>query len=164
MSKPLAAASFVSIMMLFSLCAVAQDSRDVLRAFGKLEAHIETGINYRDYTSELANANYELKLFFESGGDLSVAKALAKALEKHSLASALWQLKVSGGKWSEFVSPESTHGKSLLALYPAAAKQVQEGGAMIRNMLDIDYLLPFFWRDAAADVQAAKSLTKKRSP
>lgn len=66
---------------------------DVLKSFSKLQAHTETGINYRDYGSLVGDANFELQQYSaQPNASQTVVKELGEALGWYLVAKSIWDL------------------------------------------------------------------------
>ncbi len=150
----------IAMAILLAGCAVhAESARDVVKAFAKLDARTEIGINYRDYTAALGDVNFEFKSFQEGPESKrypEITRALGVALGRYTEAGMLWQLGVGGAKR---LYPGEEISKWITARYPDAAKSLGEGGATFSSggMSIID-VLPFFWKDAGENIEVAKKL------
>lgn len=118
----------------------------------RLDAQLETGINYRDYRALVGDANLELKLYAATKGGVQHPQAVANfrsALLQHELAGTLWQRKLQGGSWA-WIQPGEPMYQGLVTSYPAATKELQDGGATSPSgRLDIEFLLPLIWERAS---------------
>ena len=71
-----------------------QKANDALLALKKLDARIETGISYSDYSGALGEVNYSVKQFLESDKSTSVpefSNSLRNAMKWHSAATQIWR-------------------------------------------------------------------------
>jgi hypothetical protein len=71
-----------------------QKAKDAVLILQKLNARVETGISYRDYSAALGEANFPAKQFLEGG------HADANAVFSQSLRNAIKWYKAAGGIWS----------------------------------------------------------------
>lgn len=150
------------LLVLASSVANAQSTtKDVLRAFGKLESKVETGVNLRDYGDALADANFEYKEYMSSPDAKlhpAIADSLGKAISCYMLANAYWDASLSGN---------STMGRpdAFLARYPAADADWDHGGIIYgkydgRPLYHYTHMLPFLWRDASANIDSARQMKR----
>lgn len=149
------------LALVFSSSCAGQSADDVMRAFKRLEAHIETGISYRDYGPAVGDVNFELKMFRESPegqANSELVKALSRALLRYVEAEILWGMKVDG---TASLFATSDFGKDFVAKYPDAAKRTDAGGAALPDgSLSVQRMMGFIWRDAAAEVARAATLPR----
>ena len=74
-----------------------QSAQSALNAVKKLEARVEVGVNYADYSRAVGEAWGDVKIFIESADGKSVPEfslLLTKAIEDYKLASDIWQNKI----------------------------------------------------------------------
>jgi len=156
-----AVAIMFACLMMPGLCA-ADETKDVLRAFSKMEARVETGVNYRDYGNALRDLNFEFKSYEESpAADPLVKGHLSLAMARYKTAASMWSLKFAAFR-TLAIARGTELWLSTAASYPDAMRDWDRGGAVEPNTGDliIDLLLPFEWRAAAADIQAAKTASR----
>lgn len=153
----------VAALCLLPALVWGQSERDVFRAFDRLQARIEVGINLRDYTTALGDINYELKSFTEAAKtskERTISEALSTALNEHKMASSLWEYNIQMGSryGSAAIELDSTLGRSMAERYPDSIKPRDEGGALTgsKKHLDVEILRRFAWRAAQAHVTRAK--------
>lgn len=91
----------VSLFTFFSATAFAESTKEAIRALKKLEAKIEVGISYNDYSSALGGANFEVRMFLES----PEAKEIWKECKKLPI--------------ERYFKCNSEKGKQIIKLYPA---------------------------------------------
>jgi len=160
---------FVSCLLV-TFGATANETQDVLKAFSKMEARVETGMNFRDYSNAIGDLNFEFKSYLESSDpakEQEMKKVLTIAMVRYMEAGTLWGLHFSARM--EYLFPRTDLYKTVVAQYPDAAKDYNHGGAAIpgtvgeayTGALVIDMLLPMYWRDAATNVDAAKALAAR---
>ncbi|WP_341312021.1 hypothetical protein WN982_10865 [Paraburkholderia sp. IMGN_8] len=147
--------------LLLGAPAFAQSSRELQRAFMKIDAQIETGINYRVYNVLVGDANLELKLYAASKEGVQHPQAIASfksSLLQYAFAATLWERKLQGAGWNT-ISPTEPMYQGLLTSYPDATKSLKEGGAMFDDRtLSIEFLLPLIWQRAVEQSKLAMSL------
>lgn len=137
-------------LLALATTAAAAPPPDLARAFARIDARTETGVNYRDLSQLVGDANLELKMYaatpdaarHKEGLDL-----LAASVTVYSESVSLWGLKIKGAATSFYSTAPIFQGYAKR--YPKAVLPAENGGAMIGEGMHIDYLLPFLWRDAA---------------
>lgn len=143
-------------MLVFAGSAQAQSAKDAIRAFARMDAHIESGMNFTDFTRALGDVNFEFKQFLdgpEAASRPDVKARLGAALGHYATAAALWQAGLS--------SYGAIHSKelaaSLTSAYPGLAQSEHSGGATIQGGgLRVAKVLPIYWREASIEIAAAK--------
>lgn len=159
MKKLIGALLFVAASL-----ANAQSAHDTITAFSKLDAKIEIGMNFRDYSTAVGDLNFSYKEFAD-GRDAekfpTVKAKLGAALTRYVEANMIWG--------SNIGSDEALYHKDLVASitsrYPEAAESEHSGGATIvtGGGLRVRKLLPIYWRKASSEVMdAKKALSVKR--
>jgi hypothetical protein len=68
MKKLLLLAMALGLLVGLSSICYAQSAKEAVRALPKLQARVEAGISYRDYSPALGDALFEVKLFLQSPG------------------------------------------------------------------------------------------------
>ena len=77
-----------------------KDAQAVLEQLDKIRATVEIGINYKDYSSKLGDANYHFSNFIdkyqknERINKLNSYKAISNAIENYKAAMIFWNAKV----------------------------------------------------------------------
>lgn len=86
------ATSLLACTALLSPPAHAQNVADVLRAFRKLGADCEAGVNYTEYVRSMAEANSQLKIYADSnpGKPPGAILALRSAFDLYLEARDVW--------------------------------------------------------------------------
>lgn len=143
----------------FGAAADAQSSA-VARAFMKLDARTETGVNSTDYSALVGEANLELKLYDaspEGKAHPEAVRLFRAALLQHMTAQQLWRYKLmpTGSRYpTTSIQIDSDVGRAFAQEFPDAMKSVSDGGARLSpqaTAFHIDYMFSFYWR-AAADL------------
>lgn len=136
--------------------AQAQSAKEAIRAFARMDAHIESGMNFTDYTRALGDVNFEFKQFLdgpEADRRPEVKARLGAALGHYATAASLWQSSLSAGGAIHYKELNA----KLTAAYPELAQSVFAGGATIQGGgLLASKVLPIYWRQAADEIAAAK--------
>lgn len=136
-----------AVLFLWAGLAVAAPPPDLAKAFARIDARTETGVNFRDLSQLVGDANLELKMYMatpEASKHPAGVDLLKTSVARYTESTSLWNLKVGG---SRSISGQLAAG--YVQIYPKTAQQIRAGGAMIGNDMMIDYLLPFLWQDAA---------------
>jgi hypothetical protein len=91
MKRIVAAAALIAASM--SVQAADSLEEPVLRAFGRIKAHTQTGITLHDYTAALGEASMELEQYESApGAKRPVAEELGHALGYYLAAQSRWEL------------------------------------------------------------------------
>lgn len=97
---------FISLVVLGYGCTSKEtelykkDSQSVLEQLDKIRTAVEIGINYKDYSSKIGDANYHLSNFIdkyqknERINKLNSYKAISNAIENYKAAKTFWSAKV----------------------------------------------------------------------
>jgi hypothetical protein len=156
---------FSVILILISGIAYAQSAKEALRGLKKLEAKCQSGISYRDYSSSMGDAKFEVNLFQESkaaGKNQELTNCILRAMGHYINAGIYWDMKFSGHN----PTIDSILSKDLepiiLKQYPDADKDAHEGGARLslgnNNPIMVDFLLPIIWSEASKELNKASKL------
>ena len=87
---------FISVLLVCLVSVItnvhAQSIADVLKAFRKLEADTEAGVNYSEYARSMAEANAQLKTFADAnpGRPPAAILALRSAFDMYTKAKYIW--------------------------------------------------------------------------
>jgi hypothetical protein len=76
----------------------AQSAKEAVRALQKLQARIEIGISYRDYSPALGDAKFEVNLYMqgrEAKTKLELATSLSKVIDLYQAALDVWKYGVA---------------------------------------------------------------------
>ena len=99
---------FTIILMLFFTSTSFATEKDILKAFEKIKAATEVGVNYLDYNDLLTNVKVEINLFEREEGHNKVFSEKAnKCYTKYDLASFMWQLNNKSKSWGVSDTSES---------------------------------------------------------
>lgn len=151
----------VALLAGIATAAQAQSIQDAVKALAKLQARTETGINYRDFTMSLGEANFEIKSVRE-GPDAKkypdALKRLEVALLRYTESQLLWDLSI--GSYGNIYPKEAI--KIVTERYPDTGKPIEHGGATVAyGALSVSQVLPHYWREAATNIAEAKKLIAK---
>jgi len=129
MKKILLLLAMVIVVSMVSLsCQVGSDSKknaddkaekEAVRALQKLQARVEVGISYRDYTSALGDAKSEVNLFLQSPGAkkrLELSMAIEKAMRHYQTVTDVWKWKID--KHDSTIPVDYWLWEFLLKTYP----------------------------------------------
>jgi hypothetical protein len=103
MKKILLLLAMVIVVSMVSLsCQVGSDSKKnagdkAVRALQKLQARVEVGISYQDYTSALEDTKSEVNLFLQSPEAkkrLELTMTIEKAMRHYQAVTDVWKWKV----------------------------------------------------------------------
>lgn len=150
------------------------EARDAARALRAMEAKLETGLSYADYTRELAQLNVQVsaldELLEERGGD-GLRQQLAGIMKRYKDAGDLWGACVTTSDCPHsFInihleqSMAAYRANAVFNEFPAIKKPTDSGGALIRtgdageyNMAHYPTLLSVMWEDAKERGKAFRS-------
>lgn len=89
------------------------EAMSAIRALKKMKARVSSGISYREYSSPLAEARYEVDQFLQSPASSmipDVTKNISDAIDHYVFSGRVWAVKFAGGRpldgMSRFESPE----------------------------------------------------------
>ena len=128
-------------------------ARDALKSIRRLQAKVQTGISYRDYSPALADAKLEVSMFVESSSGKKFpefASLLSRAIGHYDVANNLWKIKFVE-RYAWLTDKEVT--RSLMAIYPEIAASKQE-----RVNLHIEETVMRIWGAASKDIDQATKL------
>ena len=143
---------FTGFCFIFTYAGLANagTEKDAITALKKLEARIEAGMSYRDYSPALGEAKFAVNMFLESAdakknADLtSLIKGIMTHYERFGFAfgERLNGAYIYIDRKPRFSSKELLDEalreqqlyKELLEQYPEAKKPVEEGGAIDRDV------------------------------
>jgi hypothetical protein len=128
-------------------------AKDALKSVRRLQAKVQTGISYRDYSPALADAKLEVTMFVESSSGKKlpeVAKLLSRAIGHYDIANSLWKIKFTE-RYAWLTDKDVT--KTLMAMYPEIAASKEE-----RVNLHIEESVMMIWKAASKDIDEATKL------
>jgi hypothetical protein len=150
------------------------EARDAARALRAMEAKLETGLSYADYTREVAQLNVQVsaldELLEERGGN-GLRQQLAGIMKRYKDAGDLWGACVTTSDCPHsFInirleqSMAAYRANAVFDEFPAIKKPADSGGALIRtgdageyNMAYYPTLLSVMWEDAKERGKAFRS-------
>jgi hypothetical protein len=128
-------------------------ARDALKSLRRLQAKVQTGISYRDYSPALADAKLDVSLFAESASAKKFpefANLISQAIKHYDIANGLWKIKFAE-RYAWLTDQDAT--QSLMAMYPEIARSKQTG-----VNLHIEESVMMIWRAASKDIEQATKL------
>jgi cell division protein FtsB len=153
-SKLLFILTFINISLFFPFSTFAQSPKEAVLALKKLQARVETGVSYRDYSPAVSEAKFAVKLYLdspESKDEPDLSTSLLKTIEHYQIANDLWGEKFSGRKPSDFVTPRVK--QAVFKIYPDAPD--------LGVATQYSHLLSFIWGKASLELNTANSLLSK---
>ena len=133
-------------------------AKPVMTALQKLRSRVDVGVSYRDYSTPLADADYEIKRFLKSpmaGQRGEFDQAISKALLAYFRAGLEWNTAVRyAGK---LINDEIIVGPDLLEQYPELSQFSRRGweGNMFASYKK---LLSVLWKAGGTEVDRADKL------
>ena len=162
--------AFILVIALFLPCIVLtshinaqniDNTDDIIQAFKKLEARLESGITYEEYLKMLGEINYQLKELRDFAFTFNASINKAPAIMSHStlcvilgnytLAGSCWHLCIKGIKQHKF--PNDERFLKSMNLY----KPVKDGGVLIKTekgtFVDSDAMRNCLWIEASKELR-----------
>lgn len=131
----------------------------------KLEARCNVGINYFEYTKELGEAWYSIRLFIENKNVvnlLNTKEHIIKAFEHYKFASSVWKFtalglhEVRSGFFYQGNKPEEAMINLIRETYPNAPKAEYD-------IYETNILLPYIWKQASEEIKKASDFLEKEN-
>jgi hypothetical protein len=176
-------------LTLTAITAFAQTAKEAIYGLKKLEARVEAGISYRDYSPALGEAKFPVNLYLESQeakNNPELASLIEKVMVHYEQAGFVFKEKIEGPyRYLDHVSSfqnkqkainEQNTYKSLIEQYPEANKFIEDGGALGRDksdqgkdinnlkygrVLNLNYLFPKILKKASIDLKDASMLLSR---
>ncbi|MBW2123193.1 MAG: hypothetical protein JRH07_15310 [Deltaproteobacteria bacterium] len=132
---------------------------EAVEALLVLDADYRSGISYQAYVDELENAKSRVESFMDSDEArkrLTLAHSIGNILIHYENVAELWSYKVNNG--AAYLSQEADAARSLLRIYPRAARPKENGGARgttdnQRQVLWIDPLISIMATEASKELK-----------
>ncbi len=157
----------ITLIIFMGLTGVAfgQSAKDAVKALKKLEAKTETGINYKDFATALADTKVEVESFVNSKQakrNPELSECLNKTLEHYMLTNKIMNERIqnlrmareTGNKYAEIDSDVidigSPLGKMLMRQYPRIKPH--------KGKYFIEILIPEIWKEASKELKKCDSL------
>ena len=133
-----------------------------IRSLKKIQARVEVGISYRDYSTTLGDVKFDVDEFLaspEAKDKLELANSIRKTLRHYIYAKGIWGLKISGQSSittdiNSISMPELREVvKTLLEDYPKIkdiAKVYKYSGG--KPCIMMDEVISFIWKEAAEEL------------
>jgi hypothetical protein len=141
-----------------------QSANDAIKALKKLEAKTETGINYKDFATALADTKVEVESFVNSKQAKKkpgLAECLNKTLGHYMLTNKIMNernfnrrmARESGNKYAELdsdvIKTDSPMGKMLMRQYPRIKPD--------KGMYFVEIVVPEIWKEASNELKKCDS-------
>ncbi|MEG0299401.1 MAG: hypothetical protein RR609_07470 [Aurantimicrobium sp.] len=150
------------------------EAKELVRAMRAIEAKVESGLAYREYSQEVGTLAVAIAAFDElqEGKNTSELQVQLKAvLTRHQQARELWGACVSSTDCSySFINMKADNNlplllaKEILVDLPAQNSPREQGGSLIKMDSDTEYfrvhypsLLSGLWSDAKAKSKAFRA-------
>jgi hypothetical protein len=157
----------ITLIIFMGLNGVAfgQSAKDAVKALKKLEAKTETGINYKDFATALADTKVEVESFVNSKQakrNPGLSECLNKTLEHYMLTNKIMNQRIqnlrmareTGDKFAEIdsdvIKTDSPLGKMLMRQYPRIEPH--------KGKYFIEILIPEIWNEASKELKKCDSL------
>lgn len=130
-------------------------SKEILRAFRKMEAKTQTGISYRNYPEPLSNLRFELTEFIRSSGgkyNQSFNSALISAMKHFEYAVNAWDFGISKGGGSRKIPLQYMSSE-----YYSEAEKYTEN-VFGSKYIKYDDLLSVIWGAASQEIKNAEKI------
>ncbi len=137
----------------------AQSAKDATRSLQKLQARVESSVDYKGYTEALSDAIFEIKLFLSSTDakdKQEFATSLNKTLEHYRMAGEIWNRSVQGPCQPTCVEEE----KKIAVLYPELDSQVKSGRVSVRELRKQAIQISFFKAEKELEIAVSLFLQK----
>ena len=157
--------SAVIAFMLMSIPAFAQSAKEAVMALKKMEARVQSGISYRDYSSALGEAKFPVNMFIESADAKKypeLAGSIQTVMKHYEYTGDIWNEKMArrpvtnmyvGMIQKGFVEINSDRGREIARLYP---ETLQSGQYYV-----MDSLFQQIWRTASNELKNATTTYAK---
>jgi hypothetical protein len=132
------------ISIMFSVPVYAQTAKEAVMGLKKLQARVQSGISYRDYSNAVADAKFPVNLYMESADAkkyTELTESMNKAMEHYEFAGVVWQDAFSNTAMRGSLTRPVEN--AIVKLYPQADKEIKDGGARSK-----DYGLNFLLKEA----------------
>jgi hypothetical protein len=111
--------------------SIPESAKNAVRALKKLEARIQAGISYRDYSPALGDAMFEVNMYNETDDAKELQDLTAsinKVIQHYEYAGVMWKLKfVMQGNALDL---DTSAAKEFFKSYPDANKVYEKGGVL----------------------------------
>jgi len=155
--KKLFIAAMVIGLIFTAITAFAQSAKEAIYALKKLEARVQSGISYRDYSSALGEAKFPVNMFIESADAKKAPELTAsinKAMAHYEFVGAIWNAKFSSDNpylKGGFIEEGSSLGLRIHELYPQAESE--------KNYYFADELFRIIWAEASKELKNTTNLS-----
>jgi hypothetical protein len=145
------------------ICA-ASKSDEALKALKKFEARCEVGISYIEYSSALADVQFQAKAYFDNNDeganpDLELARCLVDALADYRAAGIMWNFKV-GLNYDDVIGESSDLWKDFIKTFPDGVQLLQPGSSQYGAHAYFPSMLSYVWEQASQKIDRASLLIK----
>lgn len=162
---------FVILSLTISLPSAVFSATDdeALTSLKKFRSRCEVGISYAEYSSALADSQYQVKEYLESANakrNPEFAQYISDALSDYRRAGLLWNIKATlpsgdyvwedndGGLWVEFVKA-----------YPDGVRLLQTSKYVGQGRYTLfSSMLSYIWEQASQKIVKASGLMDDRPP
>jgi formate-dependent nitrite reductase cytochrome c552 subunit len=128
-----------------------QVMKEAVAALKKVEARLQVGISYQDYTKLLGETLYQVNLFLESSESIQkpeLTASIKKVLSHYREGQSLWDYKLISGL-SHFRQSDPLWPR-IISLYPGAKHD------------DIDYTMQVIWKEANEELKKTVNLLSQQ--
>jgi hypothetical protein len=146
------------LIVSFAHICLAQSATDAVKALQKLQAKVESGTNYDNYTSALGDARFEVKSFQnspEAKKYSELAESINKTMDHYQMAADMWRRTFEGPCRVDCVEERNQVAKD----YPEISSTVLKEDSM-RSLWKQGVQIS--WKRASAELDKALTLLPKK--
>ncbi|MBM4300777.1 MAG: hypothetical protein FJ121_04490 [Deltaproteobacteria bacterium] len=171
-SKFIKSTTLIIISLLSLIGCINSDrgklAEDAILSMKKLEAKCNIGINYNDYTKDLGETAYSVRLFVDSKSADKFPNTkthLVKAFEHYKFAKDVWEFTVINFRRQPpgFIGMGGPHEETMrshiLKTYPDAPNALSSPPPCYQK----DSLLPYIWNQASVEIKKASDSLEKEN-
>jgi len=121
--------------------------KEAVAALKKVEARLQVGISYQDYTKLLGETLYQVNLFLESSESIQkpeLTASIKRVLSHYREGQSLWNWRLISG--TSYFRENDPLWPRIVSLYPGAKRD------------DIDYTIQLIWKEANEELKKTINL------
>lgn len=125
-----------------------QITKETLESLKKVEARLQVGIPYQEYTKLLGESLYQVNLFLESPESKQrpeLTQSIKKVLSHHLMSKTIWGYKIEAGI-NLYPREDDPFWQNIILLYPQA------------KWNDFQYTMQLIWTEASEELKKATNL------
>ncbi len=154
----------ILLTIFFPASVNAQSSKDAYNALKKLEAKIQTGISFKEYSPALGDAKFEVNMFSESAEAKEkprLKEIFNRTMGHYEEAGMVWRYRFAGKSVPNCMVPSEQGGddsaliEQISRTYPSTRLKIDSMGR-----LWYDDALKAIWQEASEELKKAAPLLK----